>query len=442
MESPKQKILKNYILARLGFERGAFLADYIENLTKIVKNYEYLASKKAETIVDIRDEKEVFNDYHEDYREELRINGHDYEVDEHGNVSDADLMDFIRKNHRMSFSRREVVNPDPNKKYIFDGKVFVPESFSLLDYLMLEYKAKKDNTFTKKVNSNSIISATDLANYSYCPVSYSIGKTFETDILKSAAIGSKLHTEKKILNWIAPKKETQNNLDLQKEIEDKYESNRSFFADVRSSKLLYSGHNADNEKKYFINKAGNFVGQPDYIFKNKQNQNFIVEEKFKWGKNGMFGAFYENHKVQLASYIYGLNEFNADYGYLVYWYYDFGNLTGCQVLRISRTNKTRIFLNNSFRELSSFIKDKKQDFKKDKLNPNKCANCVVNRFCGHKTGRFHDIEIPYSDKYLKLVKISYPEELKKKNEDNNTGINEKPKLENLKDILNSIDWDS
>ena len=63
MESPKQKILKNYILARLGFERGAFLADYIENLTKIVKNYEDAISSG--------------NLSKEFYKKEFTLNGND-----------------------------------------------------------------------------------------------------------------------------------------------------------------------------------------------------------------------------------------------------------------------------------------------------------------------------------------------------------------------------
>jgi CRISPR/Cas system-associated exonuclease Cas4 (RecB family) len=318
---------------------------------------------------------------------------------------------------------------------------------------MFEYKSKKEKKFKKVQKTNSLISATDLANFSYCPASYSIGKTFETDIIKSAVIGSKFHAENKLLKWSEPnfkskRTEEQKVNDFSLENED----NEEFFSDIRNSRVIYSGH-SDNEIKYFINKKGNFVGQPDYVFQNIKGENFIVEEKFKWKKEENIDNFFHSHKVQLASYIFGLDEFEASYGYLLYWYYSFDTflqeniVVECKVLKISRSSQTQYFLRNTFVALSSFIKDKTQDFATDKLNPKKCANCVVNRFCGHKTGRFKDLEVPYNDKYLQLVTIPYPEELKKSSTETaessvDVSDKNKPKSENLKDLLNSIDWDS
>jgi CRISPR/Cas system-associated exonuclease Cas4 (RecB family) len=450
MATEKQLILTDYILSRLGFEKSDFLNQYLKVLYNALKNYRYLAAKKAER--KLCDDKYILDKYKHNFNinDDLfkeYIKNVSYN-DDYG-VPDELIINYIRNNqdyYNIPEYYNEIVDPDLHKKYEFDGEFFVPVSFSILDYLMIEYKSKKDKNFINKINTNSIISATDLANYTYCPVSYSIEKTFETDILKNAAVGSKLHEENKLLNWIS-REWNMWQIDYQKEIENKDESNKSFFDDVRMSTLLYSGHNAENETKYFFNKARSFVGQPDYVFQNKDSQNFIVEEKFRWGRNGTFERFYNNHKVQLASYIYGLEKFNADYGYLIYWYYDFQEITSCKVLKISRTSQTRDFLNNSFLELTSFIKNKKINFNNDNLNPKKCANCVVNRFCGHKTGKFQDLEIPYSNKYLKLMQIPYPEELKKDDEDipqisPQNDIKEKPKFENLKDLLNSIDWDS
>ena len=354
--SDRQAILQNYILASLGFEKNDFIEKYLNNLDGLVKNYRYLGAIEAVVIdpeiilkTDLQDSTTKFNGYNK-YKQYIDI--------------------LI-----MTEQIIPITPLNSYKQYKLEGKVFVPNTFSCLDYLMFEYNSKKKKNFKKAIKGTSLVSATDLANYTYCPVSYSIGKTFETDIVKSAVIGSNFHSENKLLNWTDQnfvKKGSHQQKKNTFSVEN--ENNKDFFTDIKSSQVIYTGH-SDNAQKYFINKKGNFVGQPDYVFQNINGENFIVEEKFKSKKEESIDSFFHSHKVQLASYLYGLDEFEASYGYLVYWYYNFdystqeNQVTQCKVLKISRSKETQLFLQNAFVGLSSFIKEKKQDFTPEKLNP-------------------------------------------------------------------------
>jgi CRISPR/Cas system-associated exonuclease Cas4 (RecB family) len=462
----KQELLFNYTVARLGFKKGSFLEQYLDYLQRLAINYKYLGAQKAvHKYFELIEEElnlvgETFEEkyssfsyyivsYKTDIYEEFTFSGESISRKKYHRIQDETLI-----NNNSDIKKLLVpLNPELYQKYELEGELFVPLTFGSFHYQMLESRNKKNKSFNKKINTNNLISATDLANFTYCPASYSIGKTFETDMVRSAEIGSNFHAQNRLIKWLKPVSESQilaETEDNQHErvlIED--ENNKYFFDDIRFSELIYSGHN-NNEQKYFINKKGNFVGQPDYVFQNSKGEKFIVEEKFKFKKADNFETFFNNHKVQLASYIYGLDKFEANYGYLIYWNYNFdyktqkANIVECKVLKISKSDQVRSFLIDTFNSLNIFIKNKKQDFNSENLNPKKCANCVVNRFCGHKTGRFNDLEVPYNDRYLKLESIPFPEELKKEilndKVPTESAIIEKPKSD--KDILNSIDWDT
>src|SRR5690554_1714127 len=114
--------------------------------------------------------------------------------------------------------------------------------------------------------------------------------------------------------------------------------------------LRFVGHNDFKNQRYFINENEGFIGQPDYIFKNKNGENFVVEEKFQRNTYGNQRRFYNNHKIQLASYINYIQEINLKYGYLVYWVYDDDyneNIGRCYVYRINNGGDVSDYLNNT-----------------------------------------------------------------------------------------------
>ncbi len=371
----KQIIFRDYLLKRLGFTDSDFRNEYVEFLEEIACIHKGIASI---------DEK--------DWDEE---------------------------------------KPKPFYYYDYENERYLPKRFSIVDFLVWEYRLKKERLFKTIENHSKFISATDLANYTYCPVGYSISKTFVTPKNYLGEIGTKKHEKHRLIKSI--RIQSDKIKDERDEVsEDEQDENinnkkfnifvssdtESFFNDVNNSELIFSGHSEkSNEQNYFINEEKEFIGQPDYIFKNDKGKYFVVEEKFKCQKASNQKFFFRNHKVQLASYIYFLNQYKIDYGYLVYWLYDYCdsqlNVESCKVLRINRTQVAESFLMGAYNSVINFNQQKYLNIDSNKLSAKKCASCVYVLVCGHKNQRKNQVSLPYQWSYLNLFRAEYPAELKK-----------------------------
>ncbi|MFA7301970.1 MAG: hypothetical protein WC069_06690 [Candidatus Shapirobacteria bacterium] len=367
----KQLIFKDYLLKRLGFKNNDFTNEYIEYLSEIVFIHKEIAA------IDIKD------------------------WDEN--------------------------NPKPFYKYDPHLDRFSPTRFSIIDFLAWEYKLKKENLFKLLEIHTDYVSATDLANYTYCPIGYSIGKTYKIPKNHLGDIGTKKHEEHRLIKFTKkPINECEKDYEVEKETPYNFFRNpttKYFFDDIDSSELIFSGHSDINDTQFFINEEKKFIGQPDYIFKNKDGQYYVVEEKFKRDNNSNQNYFFRNNKIQLASYIYYLNQFNIDYGYLVYWLYNYVyskvQVQDCKILKIDKSKNVEVFLFNAFDLVNAFNKEKVYNLKQSELSPKKCANCVYVLICGHKNQRINQVCLPYQQRYLNLFYAEYPSELKKnENEDN------------------------
>ena len=200
---------------------------------------------------------------------------------------------------------------------------------------------------------------------------------------------------------------------------------------IKKCELLFYGHT--NEKKYFVNEELEYIGQPDYIFKDPNGKLFVVEEKFKYlnkyansenydydeiikKRNRVKSTFHSNHIVQLQSYIDCIKDYDLEYGVLIYWFYDFYN--DCPnvhsvSLKVINKNENQEILRNAFLSIKKFLKEQVIEFN-DKINPNKCAACSVNKYCAHKTNNLTELKIPYNRYDLKLKYVEFPEDLKKR----------------------------
>lgn len=308
-----------------------------------------------------------------------------------------------------------------NKYYTIKNDIFVPIKFDIIDYLTKEYSIKKDKSLKYRKKSNpKIISATDLANFIYCPVSFSINKTFITSKIEATHNGVFLHEQARILNYYKNIGEEKFDYDSSNVIDDSFidNLNKLFVEDVRKSTLIFSGHNLQDKSKYFISNKGTYAGQPDYIFKNQKNDFFVVEEKYQLNNNNDNSSdhFYNNHIMQLISYLHAIPNYDLKYGYLVYWKYnnDYGNLkvSSLKVKKIEKTESSKMYLIKEFNNLKSFINSGELAFETNSLNHKKCANCVLNLYCGHKTAKFDKITYPYSESYLKTYYVQFPDDLK------------------------------
>lgn len=307
--------------------------------------------------------------------------------------------------------------------------------------LILEKDIRKNRyqIIKKKLDLN-VINATEIANYVFCPACYVINKSFEIDHptgKKQRIIGEKLHDKLNLIKWI---EDCQKSNGIGNTIFNHPEINK-----IYNSKIIYHGHGKNTTRNVFFNKESNIACDPDYIFLDNENNYFIVEEKFHYkkdptlekefymkGYSGSFvqnaektseewenskNTFFKNHQIQLLTYLKNIKEYKANYGYLIYWYYDFKfdepYIHKVDIKKIGLDDLNQSFYENTIKNFSLLLNEKTQGFLVDEVNPNKCAGCVVNKYCGHKNKKFEDLKLPYDLEFLKFHKADYPEELKK-----------------------------
>ena len=387
--STKQEIFLNFLIKRIGFLDDSFLTLYLYALGKVSRRFKVLGSQHRNT----------------------------YDKERDGRW----------------------------KHYELVGDYYIPDTFDIFDFLNYEVKLKNKKDYKLKKNSTGIITATDIANFTYCPVSFSIGRTFHTKKIESAIIGTSLHEKNVLFYYLQPFKEFSAESYEQKIKQHTFgkfenDNNRDFINDIKSSTLIYSGHaDEESKKKYFSNSKKNFYGQPDYIFKsNFDGKIFVVEEKFQFVnkdpsdyknqenfteieqervKKRKLNRFFSNHENQVNAYVHGIMDPVIDYGYLVYWKYEMDNglpeIIACSVKKILKNDESKSAFGNAFQEIHKLIKQGKTGFNINDRSHLKCASCVTGVFCGHKTGRFSEITFPYDLNFLKLKYVEFPEELKK-----------------------------
>lgn len=392
----RQLAFITFLLDQLNFiqeievKRGQFNAQYLNELSKSYSKYRSLASC-------------------------------DYITKTHNN-----LEIIIPKNALLSF------------KYEDNGEFFEVLSFSIFNYLQLEIKVKENGWYDIIYKDSNYISASDIANFTYCPVSYAISKSIKYKILTSAKIGTELH-EASFTNSLIDK----NSKGIYADSTDGEILNDENFKNLSSilsdCEIIYSGHTEKEKNKYFKSAKGKFIGQPDFILRDRTtNKIFVIEEKYhnipkafqSFGDRVHFKELendisykrdkrlsYDNHINQLLSYIYGITEYDIEYGILIYWKYELNgsrkNITKCNFLIIERKDEYQKTINEIYLKIKLFLNTKSLDFDVDTRNPSKCANCVNNILCGHKTGNYNEITLPYSSKYLKINKVSFPDSLAK-----------------------------
>jgi CRISPR/Cas system-associated exonuclease Cas4 (RecB family) len=353
--APNEIAHLKYALGKLGFKNEVITNNFLEGLYKHV--YQKYQNKKKTS-----------------------VNKRGWET-----YSAYDERDFALFTYRII--KGEAIFKKP--RFLYDESVFK---------IISDYAVTETNL--------SYVSATDISSFVFCPVSYCIKKSFnEDEPNEEAIIGTELHEENRLVGYVAGSK---NKFEFTGSVtESKFynSQNKDFFDDLRNSNINYVGHN-NTTKKYFKSSKGKFVGQPDYVFTNRNGENFIVEEKYRNLKKEL-RSLRDNHKAQLASYIIGLDELKANYGYLVYWYYSYEDnkryVKKCVAFRIDKSESDQQIIRYAYKNIVNLNAGHNYSFNNSELDANKCANCIVRKFCGHKTGRLNKVSIPYSKEYYGLI---------------------------------------
>lgn len=300
-----------------------------------------------------------------------------------------------------------------------------------IDVLLQEIELKKNRTKIVLKKDSGKISATDFANYVYCPVSFSINKSFviEKPVGEEfTVLGTNYHKQLRLLN-----KQIPFNL-KEDEIHKQTVFQNEVIKKIKASKLIFAGHN--DEKKIFINDEENFVGQPDYIFQDSDGKYFVVEEKFKSLKseddsfwNGQkftykqtANYFHKNHEMQLVTYLRNIKEYKIEYGYLIYWYYQIDKIEldisvelpkihDLRLKKIELTFENNLLYENVSNAINKLKTSENSNFDSAEINLNKCVKCVVGNYCMQKNGRFNSFNFPYKIEDISLYYMEFPIEL-------------------------------
>lgn len=311
------------------------------------------------------------------------------------------------------------------------------DTSNAISALILERDIKKFRGHLKfKKRKFNYLRATDLANFTFCPASFAIANTFEIEHptgVENREIGNDFHDSLRLIS----KSRKYNTID------DNDAYHNSILYDIKQSEIIYVGHGDD--RKTFINEEYKIACEPDYIFRDKNSNFFVAEEKFHykrepnkltfdeaWLDSNYYGIdterinrrvnewdnympiFHLNHQIQLITYLKSIREYDLKYGYLIYWYYDYdgGNdntpyIHKVHLKKISINENAEVLFNKVISGIRGLLDTGSQHFLTDKVNANKCASCVVNKYCGHKSKRYRDITIPYLQDYLKIYHAKY-----------------------------------
>lgn len=332
-------------------------------------------------------------------------------------------INILLKHYEDQFSYLDIIvksKPVRNRKgqiykYVNSSRK-VKKNEICLDMLRKEVELRINNKIElKEYLESDYISASDLSSFVFCPACYSISKTFKINFtLNKFKIenGNRLHEK---LFFLKNESLFGFNGNFNSNFTDKQ---TTFLKKIYSCKLIFKGHKS--EKNKFVNHEIKFIGQPDYIFKDPNDNYFVLEEKFHfrdpYKTSNNFEQidnwaidFFSNQLVQLQSYIEYIKDFEINYGIIVNWYYQYidGDLNVYNfTYKIVKKDYDKSLLKNTFEEILLFKKNKILNFKNN-VNINKCANCSVNLYCSHKTDNFETLKLPYDKDDLKLINIDY-----------------------------------
>ena len=319
---------------------------------------------------------------------------------------------------------------NPFKAWQFSAK-------AAIDALVAELELKKAPAKIPLLKAvSAYFTATQLARYSFCPVAFSISNTFETVIEPGDGLmlmGEQLH-ESLRLSWQKQKNKAATDPFYRRAWQN------PAIAKILRAETVYTGHGVD--APLFSNEKTAFVGSPDYIFRDREGAYFVVEEKFihyrdpmnpsaiKLNKEEWAGTlvaknqerqqewaqipfyFFKNHLLQVLAYLVNICDYPLEYGYLVYWLYDFKDgeayVHKAGVKKLSLDTKNLELYNHYLDRFQQFVQQGAEPFQVESVNVKKCAACSQSLYCMHKTKRFDELRFPYRKEDIKLYPAEFP----------------------------------
>ncbi|MBX3162939.1 MAG: tetratricopeptide repeat protein [Bacteroidetes bacterium] len=287
-----------------------------------------------------------------------------------------------------------------------------------LKYFKEEFYRRKNNVYTSIYNPNKITLISDLSDFEFCPASFAISETF-TVASNAAWEINEWNGEKKYL--IDRYNEFQKSKSINEVFNDNFliaisDTTEKDFTPIFNSKLIFNNYNGLNEA-YFSNSTDTIRGKPDYIFENANSERFVVVEKFTKRTSEKIQTAFSNDLVKVYGYIFELETLNVDFGYLIYWYWEYEDIPmengsvkkkikikAYRIFKIEKNINNKSKLENVIEKVKSFKQSKEFSVDGDKISfANKCLHCSVVSLCNHKTGKFNLIKLPYDVNSLTVI---------------------------------------
>lgn len=288
-----------------------------------------------------------------------------------------------------------------------------------LKYFKEELYDRKSNLYKSVYRSSKTTIISDLGNFLFCPVSFSINETFEiypnSSWEKDEWLGEKRNLGDRYNHYQKDSDYSRLFMDTTIEINDELkEEFRIFF----ESKIIHNGAD-QTASNYFANSTDTLRGNPDYLFETLDGKKIVVVEKFTTSSFNEDDKAFSNDLVKIYGYMFELSSLNIQQGYLIYWCWHFKDVSedfktkkkiqirNYKVFPIERSDENRSKLLDTWKRVEQFKDFKELVIDGNKIsNPKKCLNCSVVSYCNHKTGNINLIKLPYDINQIQITK--YP----------------------------------
>lgn len=270
---------------------------------------------------------------------------------------------------------------DFRDNYIRERTYQINERFKSLfreELEMTESSIPKKNWEKKNTHS-----ATDLANFAFCPASHILNQKYDLNIeeQEKVFIGLSEHNKQRLLR-LSDRTKSEN-----QKININFKNFYSDFSRILNAQSISQGHGSAIPIIYY-SKKGKLSGIPDYIYKDDHGH-FAVEEKYTFNKYEELRELYYSHKIQALTYLYGLDGFSFSEVFVIYWFvnkdkFDNYKIDNYRIFSLKRSDSNKKTIINIFNTVNSLDINKTYVLPDNMINYNKCIRCNYFKICEYK----------------------------------------------------------
>lgn len=288
-----------------------------------------------------------------------------------------------------TYIRNKVWKSDYKASYVNQKLTEIEQKYKNL--FLNEIKTKSTNLIERKNKRKTTYSATDLANFTFCPASYFLSQTFCLDFSNqdNVIVGINEHEKQRLKSTLKLNDYETFQWNGYSEL---FQRLNNDFSRLKHSKCINEGHGSD-EPQILYSKNKVLCGIPDYIFEDDKGK-FAVEEKYTTKKIENFRKIYDSHKIQALTYLYGLDIF--DEVYVIYWFLksdSYGNHTlhDYRLYKLIKNNANRLFLLETYNSVDK-TQNKGEEYAFS-VNYRKCVKCSCFSYCDYRKEKDTSIKI-------------------------------------------------